>query len=67
MNRQTLDKQARDVMVWQTGDRVRLIRTDICGTMAEQPPNADELPTFILITWDDGMESWVDPDTLERP
>jgi len=54
-------------MVWQVGDRVRLIRTDICGTMAEQPPNADELPTFIWITWDDGMESWVDPDTLERP
>ena len=54
-------------MVWQTGDRVRLIRTDICGTVAEQPSNEGELPTFIWITWDDGIESWVDPDTLERP
>lgn len=35
-------------MVWQIGDRVRLIRTNICGTMAEQPPNAGERPDIGL-------------------
>ena len=48
-----------------TGDRVRLLRTDIRGTVAEQPPNDGESPNFIWINWDDGMESWVDPDSLE--
>lgn len=52
-------------MRFSTGARVRLHRTDIRGTVAEQPPNDGELPNFIWINWDDGVESWVDPDTLE--
>ena len=52
-------------MRFSTGDRVRLHRTDIRGTVAEQPSNDDELANFIWVNWDDGMESWVDPDTLE--
>lgn len=50
--------------VWRVGDRVRLVRTAHTGTAAH-PEQTRPTTMFVWVRWDDGVDSWVDPNSLD--
>lgn len=54
--------------VWVPGDRVRLVRTDIKGTVRQPSYDRERDASqtgFVWVRWDDMEESWANPDSLD--
>ncbi len=55
--------------VWRPGDRVKLVgmRETVTGKVAH--PRGQEMMAhqtgFVWVSWDDGFESWCDPNHLD--